>query len=163
MISENMGRVLTLSLFLSKPCGAKLTLLNLTWHWIIINYLSPIILDPGKVRYQQHLNLPWSALELWGLFSFLGDCKHTKHSLSVPLRTALCVVRWHRETEHEGILYHCPLCEYNSKSPLRLQHHHQAKHEGMVYLCDKCQYKTRYKRNLNSHMKNFHSGLPPIK
>jgi len=74
----------------------------------------------------------------------------------------LYALRWHKETDHEGISYHCQQCDHNSKSPLRLQHHQQAKHDGIQFMCDKCQYKTRYKRNLTSHIKNVHSGLPRV-
>jgi len=71
----------------------------------------------------------------------------------------LYALRWHKETEHEGILYHCLQCPYGSKHPRRLQIHIEAKHEERRYMCDRCNYDTPYKHNLFTHNKMVHSGL----
>ena len=113
----------------------------------------PLVLRPGK-GFSDHLKTHKNYVD-WKANQYRCDeCN------KIFTRKYIHVLRHHKETCHEGILYHCTKCPYNATLPQHLKDHIRAFHEGVEYKCKQCNFTTKYARNLTSHVRDNHSDSP---
>ncbi|WP_416879704.1 C2H2-type zinc finger protein, partial [Litorimonas sp.] len=59
----------------------------------------------------------------------------------------------------EDIVFHCDMCDFNTKIKGHLNRHKRNKHEGVRYDCDQCDYKATQQGNLKQHKLSKHQGI----
>ena len=65
----------------------------------------------------------------------------------------------HKETEHEGAIYKCEQCDYNTVQTLTLRIHIKTLHEGISYQCDQCDVRVTQMQSLKRHIDAVHEKI----
>lgn len=74
--------------------------------------------------------------------------------------TQLSHLTSHINSQHEGIIYSCNLCQYKTNKKRSLDTYHmKIVHAGLRYDCNQCELKTKTKSLLKKHIQTIHEGL----
>ena len=73
--------------------------------------------------------------------------------------TTIVGMKKHTLSIHEGLLHVCSMCPYTSNSENNLYKHTQDIHKAVRYICDICEYKARSKHDLGEHKVSAHKKV----
>ena len=65
----------------------------------------------------------------------------------------------HVDVKHNGLLFKCDNCQFNSARKSNLENHILVQHNGVAFDCSIWQHKNNRKQGLVNHIKKTHEGL----
>ena len=81
------------------------------------------------------------------------ECEFTIHAVNEHL--GYMKMQQHIRSKHEGLLYTCDVCEFNTQYKTNLDQHKYV-HSAKTFKCVSCQYIASTKRALTRHIQNIH-------